>query len=219
MAPNRTFFRIWHWNANGFERRKALLQQILGTIAEPPEIIMIQETHSEDPPKLPGYRVHAAPPSARVHGKGAAQGVCIFIRKGITFIPLDPPQGSQTALEMCAIEVVVGKKSHRTSLTAVNVYSNPQHGHQRFKTMFQRARQLTPGALCVVGGDFNSAHKELGHPRTTAKGRNLLEEAENADFNLCTDASQPSRIGTSTVRDTTPDLAFIHAPTGTPARW
>lgn len=152
MAPNRTFFRIWHWNANGFQRRKALLQQILGTIAEPPEIIMIQETHSEDPPKLPGYRVHAAPPSARVHGKGAAQGVCIFIRKGITFIPLDPPQGSQTALEMCAIEVVVGKKSHRTSLTAVNVYSNPQHGHQRFKTMFQRARQLTPGALCVVGG-------------------------------------------------------------------
>lgn len=69
------------------------------------------------------------------------------------------------------------------------------------------------------GGDFNSAHKELGYPRTTAKGRNLLEEAENADFNLCTDASQPSRIGTSTVRDTTPDLAFIHAPTGTPARW
>ncbi|KAH9379514.1 hypothetical protein HPB48_020441 [Haemaphysalis longicornis] len=117
---------------------------------------MIQETHSEDPPKLPGYRVHAAPPSARVHGKGAAQGVCIFIRKGITFIPLDPPQGSQTALEMCAIEVVVGKKSHRTSLTAVNVYSNPQHGHQKIQDDVSKGPTTHPRRSMRGGGGFQT---------------------------------------------------------------
>lgn len=218
MARKKTSIRIWHWNANGLRCRKALLQQVVSTMTDPPEVILIQETHMEDPPKLLGYRTHFSPPSARTQGKGAAQGVCTFIRKGITFIPLDPPHNGSTALETCATEVVLGKRQ-RHSLTLVNVYSNPQHGSQRFKTLFQRVQQLVPGAPCVVGGDFNSAHKELGYPRTTAKGRNLLEEAEAAGFTLHTDAKQPSRIGTSTVRDTTPDLIFTNAPSEGPVSW
>ncbi|KAH9366998.1 hypothetical protein HPB48_023124 [Haemaphysalis longicornis] len=106
--------------------RKALLQQTVRTAAEPPDIIMIQETHMEDPPKLLGYRTHASPPSGRMHGKGAAQGVCTFIRKGITFTPLESPLQGATSLELCATEIVIGKRD-RESLTFVNVYRNPQH--------------------------------------------------------------------------------------------
>lgn len=218
MARNQNCIRIWHWNANGYRCRKALLQQTVRTAAEPPDIIMIQETHMEDPPKLLGYRTHASPPSGRTHGKGAAQGVCTFIRKGITFTPLDSPLGGATSLELCATEIVIGKRD-RESLTFVNVYSNPQHRGQRFRTFFHKIKQNVKDAPCIVGGDFNSPHKELGYPRTTAKGRNLLEESDAAGFNLLTDASQPSRLGTSTARDTTPDLVFAHLPDGRSVTW
>lgn len=39
--------KIWHWNANGFRCRKAVLQQHLRSL-EPtarPDVIAIQETH------------------------------------------------------------------------------------------------------------------------------------------------------------------------------
>lgn len=53
MARNQNCIRIWHWNANGYRCRKALLQQAVRTTAEPPDIIMIQETHMEDPTQAP----------------------------------------------------------------------------------------------------------------------------------------------------------------------
>lgn len=74
--------RVWHWNANGFQCRRAILQQHLKTVDRTPDVIMIQETHMETPPTLPGYRTH----SARDCGKGEAQGVCTFVRKGLTFV-------------------------------------------------------------------------------------------------------------------------------------
>ncbi|KAH7953615.1 hypothetical protein HPB49_010600 [Dermacentor silvarum] len=101
---------------------------------------MIQETHMEETPKLPGYHVHASPPSARTSNTGAAQGVCTFVRKGITLIKLDRFLDGNTALELCATEVVVGKKTQE-SVCLMNAYSNPQHRSQRFRTLFQKARR------------------------------------------------------------------------------
>lgn len=84
---------VWHWNANGYRCRKAVLQQHLRSLdqKELPDVIAIQETHAEDPKitSLPGYRAYARPPSARTCGKGAAQGVCTFVRKGITSVGKD----------------------------------------------------------------------------------------------------------------------------------
>ncbi|KAH9359883.1 hypothetical protein HPB48_021663 [Haemaphysalis longicornis] len=71
---------------------------------------------------------------ARKARKGRAQGVCTFIRKGITFIPLDPPHNGSTALETCATEVVLGKPGreilHRAGLTSP-VDPLPEEGDQR----------------------------------------------------------------------------------------
>ncbi|XP_077559568.1 uncharacterized protein LOC144174656 [Haemaphysalis longicornis] len=229
-ARQRTSLRIWHWNANGFRCRKAVLQQHLQTLtpAEQPDVIMIQETHAENAPSLPGYRAHASPPSARTCGRGAAQGVCTFVRKGITFIKQDALMGNRgSAIEMCATElsVITGKHKHKSTSTivmAVNVYSNPQHNQQRFKSLLHRARgavSACDGAIVVACGDFNARHKELGHAATTVKGRELLEDAAEADYVLLTDPAHPTRIGTSVVKDTTPDLAFLHLPDDRTASW
>ncbi|XP_077541716.1 uncharacterized protein LOC144153828 [Haemaphysalis longicornis] len=172
----------WQWNANGFHCRKATLLQIIQSAEKPPDVIMVQETHAEDAPSLSGYRAHASPPSARACGKGAAQGVCTFVRRGIPFVKHEDLLG-RSALEYCATEVLLGKKK-KESILLLNVYSNPAHRQQKFRTML---------------------HKTL------AAGRELLDEAADAGFTLHTDPSAPTRIGTSVTRDTNPDLTFVRA--------
>lgn len=61
----------------------------------------------------------------------------------------------------------------------------------------------------MIGGDFNAPHKEIGYTNTTAKGKELLEEAEEAGFTILNDPSAPTRIGTSVTRETNPDLTFV----------
>ncbi|KAH7950551.1 hypothetical protein HPB49_025636 [Dermacentor silvarum] len=78
--------------------------------------------------------------TARTSNTGAAQGVCTFVRKGITLIKLDRFLDGNTALEFCATEVVVGKKTQE-SVCLMNAYSNPQHRSQQFRTLFQKARR------------------------------------------------------------------------------
>ncbi|XP_077534604.1 uncharacterized protein LOC144146536 [Haemaphysalis longicornis] len=199
--------KIWHWNANGFRCRKAVLQQHLLSIEQPPDIIMIQETHTENAPSLPGYRAYASPPSVRDCGKGAAQGVCTFVRKGLTFIKHENFLDRST-IEHCATEVVIGKK-RQDSFLLVNVYSNPTHRQQKFKALLHKATRTAPSETIAICGDFNAPHKELGYSRTTVKGRDLLDEATNAGFILYTNPATPTRIGTSTTRDTNPDLSFV----------
>lgn len=172
----------------------------------------------EESPKLLGYRAHAVPPSKRPAAKGAGQGVCTFIKKGITFVEGGDLLAKESILESCTTETVVGKKRKGT-LLVVNAYSNPQHRSQRFRTIFQKILQKAAGSPAVVAGDFNAPHQELGYPRTTAKGKSLLDEAEAMGFTLLSNPQQPSRIGTSTARDTTPDLAFVLLPQGGNVTW
>lgn len=118
MDSNNTI-RVWHWNANGFRCRKAVLQQHIRAL-EPekrPDVIAIQETHLEEAPRLMGYRTHDSPPSARTCGKGAAQGVCTLIRKGLAFTKHQQFLGSRdTAIEMCVTELAfMGRRRSRGS--------------------------------------------------------------------------------------------------------
>ncbi|XP_077541236.1 uncharacterized protein LOC144153467 [Haemaphysalis longicornis] len=199
--------RVWHWNANGFQCRRAILQQHLKTVDRTPDVIMIQETHMETPPTLPGYRTHSAPPSARDCGKGEAQGVCMYVRKGLTFVPREGLLARST-IEYCATEVVTGRKRKET-LLLVNVYSNLTHRQQRFRALLHKAVREAQGGTVAVCGDFNAPHKELGYTRTTFKGRCLLEDAAEAGFALHMDPADPTRVGTSVSRDSNPDLTFV----------
>lgn len=69
-----------------------------------------------------------------------------------------------------------------------------------------KAARLAGGITVVVCGDFNAPNR---HARTMVKGRELLQDAINAGFNLVTGPSQPTRTGTSVARDTTQDLTFV----------
>ncbi|KAH8018468.1 hypothetical protein HPB51_007474 [Rhipicephalus microplus] len=74
-------------------------------------------------------------------------------------------------------------------------------------------------AAAVICGDFNAQHRELGYTTTTSKGRDLLEDAGEAEFTLLINPAHPSKIGTSASRDTNPDLTFAMLPEGGTAKW
>lgn len=197
---------VWHWNANGYHNKKAVLQQHVQCSVRAPDIILIQETHSENTPTLPGYRAHASPPSARDCGKGAGRGVCTFVRKGITFTTHDIV--GRSTIEHCTTEVIIGRKS-KESILLVNIYSNPAHRQQKFRALLHKALRLAPEDTILLCGDFNAPHEDWGYLKTTVKGRDLIDDATDAGFHLLTDPTTPTRIGTSVTRDTTPDLTFV----------
>lgn len=209
---------IWQWNSNGYNNKRAVLQQHIQHLNRPPDVILIQETHSETPPTLPGYRTHASPPSARDAGKGVGRGVCALIRKGITFIEHDIL--GRSAIEHCAIELVTGTKKRKESTIIVNVYSNPAHRQQKFRALIHKTLRQAQHNTVLLCGDFNAPHQDWGYLKTTTKGRDLIDDATDAGFHLLTDPTDPTRIGTSITRDTTPDLTFVRpGRNGKMAQW
>ncbi|KAL3215769.1 hypothetical protein MRX96_051277 [Rhipicephalus microplus] len=144
-----------------------------------------------------------------------------------------------TAIELCVTELAISgkgrgtrgarKKKTSTTVFIANIYSNPRHGKQKFKTLFHKIKSATSqaqkdlakreDAAAVICGDFNAQHRELGYTSTTSKGRNLLEDAGEAEFTLLINPAHPSRIGTSVARDTNPDLTFAMLPEGGTAKW
>lgn len=202
---------LWQWNANGLQGKKASLQQYVGQLARRPDVILLQETHSEAPPTLPGYRSYASPPSARAVGKGAGQGVCTLVKKGITYI--EHGLLGNSAIEHRAVEIVTGRR-RKESTFVINVYSNPKHYQQKFRTLVHKVDQLARDNVVLVCGDFNAPHTAWGYPKTTVKGRNLFEETTDAGYQLLNDPAVHTRHGTSVQRDTNPDLAFCKTTDG-----
>ncbi|KAL3217952.1 hypothetical protein MRX96_031871 [Rhipicephalus microplus] len=190
--------KIWHWNASGFRCRKAILQQYLISLA---------------PTARPGRIAHV---------------------KHQQFLDI-----RDIAIELCVTKLAIsgkgrgarGGRNKKTSTTVfiANICSNPRHGKQKFKTLFHKIKSATSqaqkdlakrgDAAAVICGDFNAQHRELVYTTTTSKGRNLLEDAGEAEFTLLINPAHPSRIGTSVARGTNPDLTFAMLPEGGTAKW
>ncbi|XP_077492029.1 uncharacterized protein LOC144102713 [Amblyomma americanum] len=201
-APTTTTVKglvTWHWNCNGFASKKAVLQQHITQVARKSDIILIQETRT-DTVSLPGYRVHAKSP--KVTG---GRGICTLVRKGLTFIEHEL---QKSKIEYTLIEVVMGKKQ-KNSTFLLNVYSSPLHKEQKFKTLLHIASTVAGNHRLVACGDFNAAHRAWGYNKQLAKGRDLFQDTIDLGFTLITDPTDPTRIGNSVSRDTTPDLTFV----------
>ncbi|XP_077534515.1 uncharacterized protein LOC144146434 [Haemaphysalis longicornis] len=177
---------------NGIHGKKAALIQTIKHATKQPEIIHLQETHCEASPNIPGYRSYASsvPKStekwARVRG-----GVCTLVKKGLVYLEHDLKHTTNT--EHLTIEVVVSKrgKRHKEHIYITNIYTKPKYSSQRYGTLIRKIKQLAKDNTTLICGDFNAQHTTWGYQRTTAKGRNLLEETQNADYHLINDISTP----------------------------
>ncbi|XP_077542813.1 uncharacterized protein LOC144155328 [Haemaphysalis longicornis] len=128
-----------------------------------------------------------------------------MVRKGVTFIEHEL---HKSKIEYTLIKVVSGKK-HKNSTFLLNVYSSPSHRKQKFKTLLHKASTTAGTHRLVACGDFNAAHPAWGYSKQLGKGRDLFQGTIDLGFTLITDPTDPTRIGNSVARDTTPDLTFV----------
>ncbi|XP_075539203.1 uncharacterized protein LOC142573872 [Dermacentor variabilis] len=77
-----------------------------------------------------------------------------------------------------------------------------------------KAVALSKAAPIVIAGDFNAPHTASVYPRQSTKGNLLVQAVADCSLELITDSQQPTLTGTSVVRDTTPDLAFVRNASG-----
>ncbi|KAL3172453.1 hypothetical protein MRX96_043365 [Rhipicephalus microplus] len=66
------------------------------------------------------------------------------------------------AIEHSTVEIVTGKRKRRESTFIINVYSNPKHFQQKFRTLVHKAQQLAGSNVTLQCGDFNAQHTAWG---------------------------------------------------------
>lgn len=196
MANANQGIVIWQWNCRGFAGKKAVLQQHIRHSTRKPDVILLQETLT-NAVTLTGYKAH----SSKIEGRG----LCTLVRKRLTFVDHEL---SGVQMEHALIELVSTKR-RKESIFLLNVYSSPSKLRQRFRALLQKTLKIAGSRTLIAGGDFNAADTAWGYGYSTAKGRQLGQDAQELDFTLITDPAHPTRIGNSTTRDTTPDLTFV----------
>lgn len=175
-----------------------MLQLAIRHSAEKPDVILLQETRTDDT-ALSGYNFHASHPSGKL-------GISILISKRLTFVPHD--FGPEPKLsEHLLIELIPGGRL-KENIFVLNVYSPPRDSQRQFRQLFSKAAKLARSSPLVIGGDFNAPHHAWGYPRSTAKGNHLWQTINEFHLTLLTDPAFPTRIGNSVTRDTTPDLTL-----------
>ncbi|KAH6927752.1 hypothetical protein HPB50_007734 [Hyalomma asiaticum] len=112
-----------------------------------------------------------------------------------------------TTVEHNIVEVIPDRKSHQ-SLYITNVYSPPKDQLADYDCFIRELRRRTKGHQLVVVGDFNAPHAAWGYTTTTKKGTRVHDTAQQHGLTLWNDSLQPTRVGNSVSRDTTPDLTF-----------
>lgn len=206
MAPPLETFRIWQWNCRGFSRKKAPLQQYLRNCEKMPQVILLQETLS------PGISM-AGFCSVAVQSGG--RGLCTLVSKKLTHVTHDLKLAGSN-IEYIMVEVIPGRVN-RGSIYVLNIYSSPNEKRQRFKTLLRKAIDMAGSSPLIVAGDFNAPFHAWGYNYDTNKGKHLWQNSMDLDLTLITDPNFPTRIGTSTCRDSTPDLIFVK--NVTEAKW
>lgn len=196
MAKDNQGIVIWQWNCRGFAGKKAVLQQYIRHATRKPDVILLQETLT-NAATLTGYKTH----NSKIEGRG----LCTLVRKRLTFVDHEI---SGVQMEHALIELIPTKR-RKQSIFLLNVYSSPSKRRQRFRALFQKTLKIAGSRSLIAGGDFNAADTAWGYGYSTAKGRQLGQDAQELDFTLLTDPAHPTRIGNSTTRDTTPDLTFV----------
>lgn len=197
LMMERNNYTIWQWNCRGFRRKRGNLQQFVDT-RDAPDIIALQEVMGQA--KLAGYKSYS--PANVMY----SPSISILVRRNLPVLQhhFDEDMGiAHVFLEL------IPRKRGGHSLFILNLYSPPKCRAHRFGTLFAKALQLVQHNSFIIVGDFNAAHICWGYLTSTPKGKDLWNQAQQHRLTLTTDHSYPTRIGTSTARDTTPDLTFV----------
>lgn len=196
MLPNRQdSTTLLQWNCRGIKDKSAALQQYLGTLSPPPDIIAVQETNG--PTKLPGYVTYTDP---------SGRSTATLIKSNIAALQHLTPQRE---CEHTLVELIPRTAKCKESIFILNVYCRPSKKRPGIKDTVCEALQLAGSSPLLILGDLNAAHKLWGYTYNSKRGKDLLSVIESHNLTLLNDPHTPTRTGNSVSRDTSPDLSLL----------
>lgn len=170
--------RILQWNCNHLGPRHAELAEQL--LREHFDVLALQETNvCGSTLRLPGYVCHASATSCSLrsctshpcqdasHPPGKSQAA-VYVRAVLNSAPVNLDSIVDGPMECAAVTVRMGS----TDTTVASVYVRPTRPWDATAVGRLRAHL---GPDVVVCGDFNAHNSAWGSPRTTRRGRELLD--------------------------------------------
>ncbi|XP_037558252.1 uncharacterized protein LOC119435475 [Dermacentor silvarum] len=91
----------------------------------------------------------------------------------------------------------------------LNMYCRPTKKGIDMAGTIQDAVSKAGSRPLLVLGDFNAPHTTWGYRFCSKRGRELAHLIEQHNLTLLNEPDTPTRMGTSTTRDTTPDLSLL----------
>lgn len=192
---NQEATALLQWNCRSFKGKAGALQQYLNTLNPQPDVIAVQETNG--PTKLPGYITYEDP---------SKKATATLVRNKIAATQhLTPQRGCEHTL----LEILTPSTKQKSNLFVLNIYCRPSTKKPEIQSTIQDALSLAGQRPLLILGDFNAPHQLWGYKFNTKKGRSVVSAIEQHNLTLLNDPLTTTRTGTSTSRDTCPDLSLL----------
>lgn len=207
---DRSIVTIWQWNCRGFRPKRNHLLLHLQQLdpSDAPDIIVLQETHADV--SLSGYVAY----NQVTHHPLPHPVTAVLTRRTLAVNRHDLPF---PAVHHVFLETLPQQRE-QPSLFILNVYNPPRSTEDAsLLALLRAAAAKAAKSPLLILGDFNVKHPDWGYSKADGPGRRLWQLAHDLNLSLLTDPTQPTRIGNSVCRDTTPDLSFCRSVPD--ARW
>lgn len=186
---------IIQWKCRGIKEKVGELQQFVATLDPQPDIIALQEVNSRA--RLPGYVTYTDPT-----GKATAT----LVRKNVA---ATQHLTSQKGCEHTLIEVHSSSTKKKDNLFVLNTYCRPSNKKPGIQDTIEETLNLAKDHPTLILGDFNAPHQVWGYKFNSQRGKKIANIIDEKQLTLLNEPHVATRIGTSTSRDTCPDLSLL----------
>lgn len=186
---------IYQWNCRGIKNKLGELSLHIENLEQKPDVIALQETN--DRPKLAGYITYTDP---------SEKSTAILVRSNIA---ATQHVTAQRGCEHVLIEIHKRSIGNEKNIFVLNAYCRPSRKDPDFDgTLLDCIKEANTRPILMLG-DFNAPHTQWGYKFQSKTGRQLANVIEQHNLVIMNEPDTPTRMGTSTSRDTTPDLSLL----------
>ncbi|KAH7935662.1 hypothetical protein HPB52_011449 [Rhipicephalus sanguineus] len=124
MVTDHSEIKIWQWNSNSYNRKKAASTQLIHARKIKPYVILLHELGEGKPPDSISLKENGTARPALYPDHGKVRGIAILIRKGFRFAERHSPY---KGLEAVFVEILP-RKTVKRNIFVINVNRAPSDG-------------------------------------------------------------------------------------------
>lgn len=116
---------------------------------------------------------------------------------------------TQRGCEHVLVEIHSRDIGSSKNIFILNAYCRPSKKDVDIEGTMLDCIRAAKARPTLILGDFNAPHTQWGYKFQSRRGKHLMNAIEKHNAKILNELKTPTRIGTSTARDTTPDLSLL----------